>query len=246
MKFADFAVCHDALPQNARDQISEFLGEVPFDPFIKHIFTKQFRQKALCRFNLAKREMLEHRPLAQSRENNPVVKGASRLYPPIPPELIQTEEFSKLLDLFWRQAKRIYERTHEPFTGDPIIMVQFQRTSCHKENEVSMAVYEGAHQDGGAGSVLGLVHVDMHHVLGGKPLLYSDKEAENVLFKGEDWSPGSLLTFSDESCWHDAEPITCSRFCKSGAGKTKESGYRDVIILYWDDRNCLMPSPSGN
>ena len=189
------------------DKIELFFDDLPADPYLEG----NYRFRRLSRFKLSDGSLvkLPHEHLFQSEEYNPLLGNIIREYSEIEDQLIQLEDFQKIVKEFYEFCKLC--STHNE------IAVHQIRTKTSKK-QIGEPAPEGIHRDGV--DLVGIFCVNRDQIEGGVTSLYKSKNDNPILSKI--LNPGEFLIFNDNQFFHYTSAIT-PMLC--------ETGMRDVFVL---------------
>lgn len=187
--------------------LQRFFADLPADPYLEG----NYRFRRLSHFQIAGDRLvkLPHRRLFQSKTYNPLLGDVIREYPELDDELVELEEFQKVLWEFFQFCQLCSTHTE--------IGVHQIRTTASSQKMGNPAP-EGIHRDGV--DLVGIFSVNREQIEGGETHLYTDRNGAPVLTKI--LSPGEFLVFRDDEYFHYTSPVNAI-----GAGE----GVRDVFVL---------------
>jgi hypothetical protein len=183
-----------------------FFTDLPVDPYIKG----NYRFRRLSRFKIVKNQLIKlpHGYLFQTKNYNPLMGDVRREFAELDENLIQLDEFKKLVFEFSNYCK---------LDSSVEIGVHQIRTTCSPKNFGNPAP-EGIHRDGC--DFVGIFSVDRENIQGGETHLYVAKREKPVLKKV--LHPGELLLVNDHDFFHFTTPIK---------PLLETEGTRDVFVL---------------
>lgn len=189
------------------DRLIDFFGNLSSDSYLK----EKYRFRRLSRFQIVDDRIvkLPHNYLFQSKEYNPILGDVIREYPEIKDELIQLEDFQKIIWEFYDFCKLCSSYNE--------IAVHQIRTTTSAE-QIGKPAPEGIHRDGV--DLVGIFCVNRDQIEGGITSLYRSKNDSPVLSKI--LNPGEFLIFNDNQFFHYTSPITAM---------PSQQGVRDVFVL---------------
>ena len=184
----------------------QFFRQLPVDPYIKG----KYRFRRLSRFLVTANEVtkLPHGYLYQSKQYNPLLGDVKRGFAELDDELIELDEFKKLVWEFRHYCK---------LNSAVEIGVHQIRTTCSPNNFGNPAP-EGIHRDGC--DFVGIFSIDRSNIEGGETHLYTAKKEKPVLKKV--LHPGEILLVNDRDYFHFTTPIKPT---------SPGEGTRDVFVL---------------
>ena len=188
-------------------QITHFFNNLIGDQYLK----SNYRSRRLSRFKVLNNKIVQlpHNYLFQSSDYNPILGDVIREYPELENELIQHQDFTKIILEFYEFCK-LCSLFNE-------IAVHQIRTITSGSN-IGKPAPEGVHQDGV--DLVGIFCVNRDNIAGGLTKLSLSKNGDPVLEKI--LNPGEFLVFTDRQFWHYTSAITAI----SGG-----IGVRDVFVL---------------
>ncbi len=165
--------------------------------------------------------------MQQSILYNPVHGDMRREYTPINDQIINSDDFHKLL---------IHYATYFGWS-DAIVLVQFQRVDCSADR-IGQPTIEGFHQDGNRH--VAMLIVDRNNVSddsGVSQYVMDDngKKAEELIFN-EVIPPGQLIYWNDKRVWHYGTELKAADTNVNGG-----RGVRDIVILSAKTPPANMP-----
>jgi hypothetical protein len=180
---------------------------LPPDPYLEG----GYRFRRLSHFKVIGDRLIKlpHRRLFQSKQYNPLLGDVVREYAELDDELVQLEDFQRLIWEFF-QFCQLCSTSKE-------IGVHQIRTTASSE-KLGNPAPEGIHRDGV--DVVGIFSVDRHGIGGGETHLYHSKEAPPAFSKV--LNPGEFLVFRDEQYLHYTSSVNAI---------ADEMGTRDVFVL---------------
>ena len=165
--------------------------------------------------------------MQQSIRYNPVHGDMRREYPRVSNDIIDSEDFHKLL---------IHYAT---FFGwrDAIVLVQFQRIDCHT-NRVGLPTVEGFHQDGNRH--VAMLVVNRNNITGDSGVSQyvmdeNGKKGDELIFD-KVLAPGQLIYWNDKRVWHYGSELKVLDPEINGG-----RGVRDIIIMSAKTPPANMP-----
>lgn len=190
------------------DKFRPSFAHLPKDPYLEG----NYRFRRLSHFKIEGDRLIKlpHRRLFQSRQYNPLLGDVVREYSELDDELIQLEEFQRLVWEFF-QFCQLCSTSQE-------IGVHQIRTTASPHQSGNPAP-EGIHRDGV--DVVGIFSVDRNKIEGGETHLYQSKDDKLPAFT-KVLNPGELLVFRDAQYFHYTSPVNVL---------TDEQGTRDVFVL---------------
>ncbi|MBD1846281.1 2OG-Fe dioxygenase family protein [Cyanobacteria bacterium FACHB-63] len=190
------------------DKFQPSFAHLPNDPYLEG----NYRFRRLSHFKIVGDRLIKlpHRRLFQSRQYNPLLGDVIREYPELDDELIQLEDFQRLIWEFF-QFCRLCSTSQE-------IGVHQIRTTASPHQSGNPAP-EGIHRDGV--DIVGIFSVDRNKIGGGETHLYKSKDGKPPVFS-KVLNPGEFLVFRDAQYFHYTSPVNVI------AG---EQGTRDVFVL---------------
>jgi hypothetical protein len=147
--------------------------------------------------------------LFQSKQYNPLLGDVVREYDELEDDLIQLEDFQRLIWEFF-QFCQLCSTSNE-------VAVHQIRTTASSE-KLGNPAPEGIHRDGV--DVVGIFSVDRQGIGGGETHLYKTKNDHPVFSKV--LNPGEFLVFRDDQYFHYTSPVNTT---------TTKQGTRDVFVL---------------
>lgn len=186
--------------------IKKFFTNLPVDPYMKG----KYRFRRLSRFTVAGNELIKlpHGYLYQRKKYNPLLGDIKREFAELEDELIELDNFKKLILAFSDSCKLHPEAD---------IGVHQIRTTCTPENYGNPAP-EGIHRDGT--NFIGIFSVDRDNIQGAETHLYTARK-ENPVFS-KVLNPGEFLLVNDHEFLHYTTPIKPI---------DQQQGTRDVFVL---------------
>ena len=165
--------------------------------------------------------------MQQSIKYNPVHGDMRREYPRISNEIINSEDFHKLL---------IHYAAYFGWS-DAIVLVQFQRVDC-LVHRVGKPAVEGFHQDGNRH--VGMLVVNRNNVTANSGVSQyamdeGGKRAEELIFNSV-IPAGQLIYWNDKRVWHYGTELQVDDPQENGG-----RGLRDIIILSAKTPPANMP-----
>lgn len=183
-------------------------ANLPADPYLEG----GYRFRRLSHFQVEGDRLIKlpHRRLFQSKQINPLLGDVVREYDELEDELIQLEDFQRMIWEFF-QFCQLCSSFKE-------IGVHQIRTTA-SSNKLGNPAPEGIHRDGV--DVVGIFSVDRHGIGGGKTHLYRNKQDESPVFSKVLHS-GEFLVFKDDQYFHYTSPVNAT---------DTDQGTRDVFVL---------------
>jgi hypothetical protein len=201
------------------DVIQQSFNYLPKDPYLEG----DYRFRRLSHFQVVGDRLLRlsHRRLFQSKEYNPLLGDVVREYDELDENLIQLEDFQRLIWEFFQFCQLCSP-------SDEIAVHQIRTTAT--QQKIGNPAPEGIHRDGV--DVVGIFSVNREGISGGETHLYLSKEAPHPAFS-KVLHPHEFLVFKDDQYFHYTSPI-------HALGEAQ--GVRDVFVL-----TCpgLVPSDEG-
>jgi hypothetical protein len=189
------------------NDFKQSFAHLPPDPYLEG----GYRFRRLSHFKVMGDRLvrLPHRRLFQSKQYNPLLGDVVREYDELEDELVQLEDFQRLIWEFF-QFCQLCSTSQE-------IGVHQIRTTASSE-KLGNPAPEGIHRDGV--DVVGIFSVDRNGIGGGETHLYRTKDTPPAFSKV--LNPGEFLVFRDEQYFHYTSPVNAI---------TDEMGTRDVFVL---------------
>jgi hypothetical protein len=189
------------------EKLIPFFEELPADPYLQ----ENYRFRRLSRFQLVDNRLIKlpHSPLFQTQEYNPLLGNVVRDYPELRKEMIELEDFQKIVREFGHFCQI-------NSTSNEIGVHQIRTTASMRQ--VGKPAPEGIHRDGV--DVVGIFCVNREGIEGGTTFLYPSPE-ENPTFS-KILNGGEFLLFNDRQFFHFTSPIQAL---------SPERGVRDVFVL---------------
>lgn len=197
-------------------ELSRSFAHLPEDPYLEG----HYRFRRLSHFKVvsdpskvgeaARLIKLPHRRLFQSKQYNPLLGDVIREYAELDDELIQLQDFQRLLWEFF-QFCQLCSRSNE-------IAVHQIRTTASSQ-KLGNPAPEGIHRDGV--DVVGIFSVDRNGIAGGETHLYRSQPNGQPAFS-KVLNPGEFLVFRDDQYFHYTSPVSTI---------AREQGTRDVFVL---------------
>jgi hypothetical protein len=192
-------------------QVSELtrsFSHLPKDPYLEG----NYRFRRLSHFRVAGDRLLKlpHRRLFQSKQYNPLLGDVVREYAELADELIQSEDFQRLIWEFFQFCQLCS-------TSKEIAIHQIRTTASF--DKLGNPAPEGIHRDGV--DVVGIFSVGRSGIGGGETHLYRHKDDEQPAFS-KVLNPGEFLVFRDDQYFHYTSPVNAIAV---------EQGTRDVFVL---------------
>lgn len=182
--------------------------QLPADPYLDGNY--RFRRLSHFRVEGDRLIKLPHRRLFQSKQYNPLLGDVIREYSELETELIQQEDFQRMLWEFFQFCQLCS-------TSQEIAVHQIRTTASSQK--LGNPAPEGIHRDGV--DLVGIFSVDRCGIGGGETHLYKEKENSPPLFS-KVLHPGEFLIFRDDQYFHYTSSVNVT------AG---EQGTRDVFVL---------------
>lgn len=189
------------------ETLTPFFDRLPIDPYLADGY--RFRRLSHFRVEGDRLIKLPHRRMFQSKSYNPLLGDVIREYDELEDELIELEDFQRLLWEFFQFCQLCSTSTE--------IAVHQIRTTASSQKAGNPAP-EGIHRDGV--DLVGIFSVHRQGVHGAETHLYQSKDDLPVFSKV--LNPGEFLIFRDEQFFH---------FTSSIQATTQEPGVRDVFVL---------------
>lgn len=189
------------------DEIKRSFAHLPEDPYLEG----NYRFRRLSHFQIVGDRLIKmpHRRLFQSKQYNPLLGDVIREYAELEDELIQLEDFQRLIWEFFQFCQLCS-------TSNEIAVHQIRTTASSQK--LGNPAPEGIHRDGV--DLVGIFSVDRSNIEGGETHLYKSK-ADSPAFS-KILNPGEFLVFRDEQYFH---------YTSSVQAVTDEQGTRDVFVL---------------
>jgi hypothetical protein len=189
------------------DDLERSFAKLPPDPYLEG----GYRFRRLSHFKVVGDRLIKlpHRRLFQSKEYNPLLGDVVREYDELDDELIQLEDFQRLIWEFFQFCQLCS-------TSKEIGVHQIRTTAS--SDKLGNPAPEGIHRDGV--DLVGIFSVDRSGIGGGETHLYKTKEDSPVFSKV--LNPGEFLVFRDEQYLHYTSPVNTIAV---------EQGTRDVFVL---------------
>lgn len=190
------------------ETIAKFFDNLPADPYLEG----NYRFRRLSHFKVVgdRLQKLPHRRLFQSKTYNPLLGDVAREYEELDDQLIQNEDFQRLIWEFFQFCQLCSIHTE--------IAVHQIRTTASSD-KLGNPAPEGIHRDGV--DLVGIFSVNRKGVEGAETHLYKSKQSDQPVFS-KILNPGEFLVFRDEQYFHFTSPIHAT---------TPEEGVRDVFVL---------------
>ena len=190
-------------------KIVPFFERLPADPYLKG----NYRFRRLSHFQLRKNclTQLPHSALFQPQEYNPLLGDVVREYAQIEDELIELEEFQKIIIEFADFCQT---------DSKPIEIGVHQIRTTTSRTQMGEPAPEGIHRDGV--NVVGIFCVQRQGIKGGITYLYPATDKTNPTFS-KILNEGEFLLFNDSEFFHFTSTIEPLNF--------NEIGVRDVFVL---------------
>lgn len=197
----------EALTSVKVDKLKPFFTDLPVDPYLEG----NYRFRRLSHFKVFGTRLIKqpHNRLFQTKEYNPLLGNVVREYPELNEELIELEDFQKIVLDFFEFCKLCS-------TSNEIGIHQIRIASSSQQ--MGSPAPEGIHRDGV--DIVGIFCVHREGIEGGETHLYKSKD-DNPIFK-KILNPGELLVFSDHQFSHFTSPIKAI---------SSEQAFRDVFVL---------------
>jgi len=189
------------------DKLKPLFNKLPVDPYL----AGNYRFRRLSHFKISGDSIvkLPHRPFYQARQYNPLLGNLVREYPELDDELIQLEDFQRIILEFFEFCKLCS-------TYKEIAVHQIRITASPEQT--GEPAPEGIHKDGV--DLIAIFSVNRERIEGGETHLYKSKNDSPVLNKI--LNPGEMLVFSDKDFFHFTSAINAI---------ASEGGVRDVFVL---------------
>jgi hypothetical protein len=189
------------------DKLKSSFNQLPADPYLEG----NYRFRRLSHFKVVDDRLIKlpHRCLFQSKQYNPLLGDVVREYDELDDDLIQLEDFQRLLWEFFQFCQLCS-------TSDEIAVHQIRTTASSEK--LGNPAPEGIHRDGV--DVVGIFSVDRHGIGGGETHLYKTKDDHPAFSKV--LNPGEFLVFRDDQYFHYTSSVNAT---------TSEQGTRDVFVL---------------
>jgi hypothetical protein len=187
--------------------LKPFFNKLPTDSYL----AGNYRFRRLSHFKISGNSIvkLPHRPFYQARQYNPLLGNLVREYPELDDELIQLEDFKRIILEFFEFCKLCS-------TYKEIAVHQIRITASPEQ--IGEPAPEGIHKDGV--DLIGIFSVNRERIEGGETHLYKSQDESPVLNKI--LNPGEMLVFSDKEFFHFTSAINAIAL---------EGGVRDVFVL---------------
>lgn len=182
-------------------------ADLPCDPYLEGNY--RFRRLSHFKIDGDRLIKLPHRRLFQSKEYNPLLGDVIREYAELDDELIQLEDFQRLIWEFFQFCQLCS-------TSKEIAVHQIRTTASSQK--LGNPAPEGIHRDGV--DVVGIFSVDRSGIGGGETHLYKTKNDSPAFSKV--LNPGEFLVFRDDQYFHYTSPVNTLGV---------EEGTRDVFVL---------------
>ncbi|MBW4630741.1 MAG: 2OG-Fe dioxygenase family protein [Iphinoe sp. HA4291-MV1] len=189
------------------DKLQPFFINLPADPYL----AGNYRFRRLSHFHISDKSIvkLPHRPLYQPKQYNPLLGDVVREYPELDDELINLEDFQRMILEF-------FEFCELCSTFKEVAVHQIRTTASLEQ--IGKPAPEGIHRDGV--DLISIFSVNRDKIEGGETHLYKSKNDSPVFNKI--LNPGELLVFSDREFFHFTSAINAT---------SSEGGVRDVFVL---------------
>lgn len=190
------------------DAFKRSFAHLPEDPYLEG----HYRFRRLSHFKVVGDRLIKlpHRRMFQSKQHNPLLGDVVREYSELEDDLIQLEDFQRLIWEFFQFCQLCS-------TSQEIAVHQIRTTASPQK--LGNPAPEGIHRDGV--DVVGIFSVDRNRIGGGETHLYQAKNAEQPVFSKQ-LNPGEFLVFRDAQYYHYTSPVNVL---------TVEQGTRDVFVL---------------
>lgn len=198
------------------NKLENSFEHLPKDPYL----AGNYRFRRLSHFKVignprskseaARLMKLPHRRLFQSKQYNPLLGDVIREYAELDDELIQLEDFQRLIWEFFQFCQLCS-------TSNEIGVHQIRTIAT--SGELGNPAPEGIHRDGV--DVVGIFSVDRNGIGGGETHLYKQKD-DNHPALSKVLNPGEFLVFKDDQYFHYTSPVNTI---------ATERGTRDVFVL---------------
>jgi hypothetical protein len=190
------------------DGIKRSFTNLPEDPYLEG----NYRFRRLSHFKVSGDRLIKlpHRRLFQSKQYNPLLGDVVREYEELNDELIQLEDFQRLIWEFFQFCQVCS-------TSNEIAVHQIRTTASLQK--LGNPAPEGIHRDGV--DVVGIFSVNREGIGGGETHLYASKDDDNPAFS-KVLNPGEFLVFRDDQYFHYTSPVNAIG---------DEQGVRDVFVL---------------
>lgn len=190
------------------NSLQHSFANLPADPYLEG----GYRFRRLSHFQVEGDRLIKqpHRRLFQSKQINPLLGDVVREYAELEDELIQLEDFQRLIWEFFQfcQLCSSYKE----------IGVHQIRTTASSD-KLGNPAPEGIHRDGV--DIVGIFSVDRHGIGGGETHLYKNPKDETPVFS-KVLHPGEFLVFKDDQYFHYTSPVNAT---------SPDQGTRDVFVL---------------
>jgi len=189
------------------NRIEKFFDHLPLDPYLEG----NYRFRRLSNFVISSNNLvkLPHSVFFQSKDYNPLLGDVAREYQELDDDLIQLEEFQKIVFEFFKYCQLCSQHNQ--------IAVHQIRTIASQERMGNPAP-EGIHRDGV--DLVGIFCVNREQISGGETCLYKNKNGSPIF--QEILNPGEFLIFNDKPFLHYTSPIKPT---------SDRLGIRDVFVL---------------
>ncbi|WP_442994288.1 2OG-Fe dioxygenase family protein [Scytonema sp. PRP1] len=189
------------------DKLKPFFTKLPADPYL----AGNYRFRRLSHFKISGDSIvkLPHRPFYQPRQYNPLLGNIIREYSELDNELIQLEDFERIILEFYEFCKLC--STYKEIAVHQIRITAFSE-------QIGEPAPEGIHKDGV--DMICIFSVNREMIEGGETHLYKSKDDSPILNKI--LNPGEMLVFSDKEFFHFTSAINAIAL---------EGGVRDVFVL---------------
>jgi histidine decarboxylase len=190
------------------DALKQSFNHLPEDPYLEG----NYRFRRLSHFKVVGDRLItqSHRRLFQSKQYNPLLGDVVREYAELDDNLIQLEDFQRLIWEFFQFCQVCS-------TSNEIAVHQIRTTASSQK--LGNPAPEGIHRDGV--DVVGIFSVHRNGIGGGETHLYQSKEDERPAFSKVLY-PGEFLVFRDDQYFHYTSPVNTIAV---------EQGTRDVFVL---------------
>jgi hypothetical protein len=189
------------------DELKRSFAHLPEDPYLEG----NYRFRRLSHFQIVGDRLIKmpHRRLFQSKQYNPLLGDVIREYAELDDELIQLEDFQRLIWEFFQFCQLCS-------TSNEIAVHQIRTTASSQK--LGNPAPEGIHRDGV--DLVGIFSVDRSGIDGGETHLYKTKADAPAFSKI--LNPGEFLVFRDDQYFHFTSPVQAV---------ATEQGTRDVFVL---------------
>ncbi|MBF2048061.1 MAG: 2OG-Fe dioxygenase family protein [Elainella sp. C42_A2020_010] len=189
------------------DALKPSFTRLPEDPYLEG----HYRFRRLSHFQVMGNRLIQmpHRRLFQSKQYNPLLGDVIREYAELEDELIQLEDFQRLIWEFFQFCQLCSD-------SNEIAVHQIRTTASSQQ--LGNPAPEGIHRDGV--DLVGIFSVDRYGIDGGETHLYKTKTDPPAFSKV--LNPGEFLVFRDDQYFHYTSPVKTVDV---------EQGTRDVFVL---------------